>query len=395
MRPGEPLATAGWHQSVTDRVDGVTDTIALPAELRPADGRFGSGPSKVRPEHVAALAASGTTYLGNSHRQAPVRSLVRRVREGLTELFALPDGYQVVMGNGGTTAFWDAAAFGLVSERSLHLSFGEFSSKFAKVTAGAPWLAAPAMIESAPGSHPQPRAEVGVDTYALTHNETSTGVAMPIRRVPGADPGALVMVDATSGAGGLPVDIGETDAYYFAPQKCFGSDGGLWVALLSPAALARVAEIAASGRYIPGFLSLSLAIDSAAKLQTYNTPSVATLLLLAEQVEWMLGQGGLAWTTARTADSSSRLYTWAEKSPYAAPFVAEPAQRSQVVGTIDFADTVDAAAVAAALRANGVVDTEPYRTLGRNQLRIGMFPSVDPADVEALTACIDYVIERL
>jgi phosphoserine aminotransferase len=395
MRPGEPLATAGWHQSVTDRVDGVTGTIALPAELRPADGRFGSGPSKVRPEHVAALAASGTTYLGNSHRQAPVRSLVRRVGEGLTELFALPDGYQVVMGNGGTTAFWDAAAFGLVSERSLHLSFGEFSSKFAKVIAGAPWLAAPAMIESAPGSHPQPRAEVGVDTYALTHNETSTGVAMPIRRVPGADPGALVIVDATSGAGGLPVDIGETDVYYFAPQKCFGSDGGLWVALLSPAALARVAEIAASGRYIPGFLSLSLAIDSAAKLQTYNTPSVATLLLLAEQVEWMLGQGGLAWTVARTADSSSRLYTWAEKSPYAAPFVAEPAQRSQVVGTIDFADTVDAAAVAAVLRANGVVDTEPYRTLGRNQLRIGMFPSVDPADVEALTACIDYVIERL
>ncbi|HEY1344030.1 MAG TPA: phosphoserine transaminase [Streptosporangiaceae bacterium] len=369
--------------------------IVIPAGLRPADGRFASGPSKVRPEQVAALAASGATYLGTSHRQAPVRSLVRRVRDGLAELFALPDGYQVVLGNGGATAFWDIAAFGVVSERSLHLSFGEFSSKFARVIAGAPWLADPVLIESAPGSHPQPRAEAGVDTYALTHNETSTGVAMPVRRVAGADPGALVIVDATSGAGGLPVDVGETDIYYFGPQKCFGSDGGLWIALLSPAALARVAGIAAGGRYIPGFLSLSLAIGSSAKLQTYNTPSVATLLLLAEQVEWMLGQGGLAWATARTADSSSRLYTWAEKSPYAAPFVADPAQRSQVVGTIDFTSPVDAAALAATLRANGIVDTEPYRTLGRNQLRIGMFPSVDPADVEALTACIDYVAERL
>jgi phosphoserine aminotransferase len=376
-------------------VNGVTDFIAIPAEIKPADGRFASGPSKVRPEQVAALAASGASYLGNSHRQGPVRSLVRRVREGLAELFALPDGYQVVLGNGGTTAFWDVAAFGLVSERSLHLSFGEFSSKFAKVIGGAPWLAAPAVIESPPGSHPQPRAEPGVDTYALTHNETSTGVAMPVRRVPGADPGAVVIVDATSGAGGLPVDIGKTDVYYFAPQKCFGSDGGLWIALMSPAALARAAEIAAGSRYVPGFLSLPLAIDNSAKLQTYNTPSVATLFLLAEQVEWMLGEGGLDWTTARTADSSSRLYTWAEKSPYAAPFVADPGMRSQVVGTIDFADTVDAAAVAATLRANGIVDTEPYRTLGRNQLRIGMFPSVDPADVEALTACIDYLIERL
>jgi phosphoserine aminotransferase len=369
--------------------------IVLPAELKPADGRFGSGPSKVRPEQVAALAASGTTYLGTSHRQAPVRSLVRRVREGLAELFSLPDGYQVVLGNGGTTAFWDVAAFGLVRQRSLHLSFGEFSSKFAKVTAGAPWLADPAVIGSAPGSHPQPRAEPGVDTYALTHNETSTGVAMPIRRVPGADPGALVIVDATSGAGGLPVDIGDTDVYYFAPQKCFGSDGGLWIALMSPAGLARATEIAATGRYIPDFLSLPLAIDNAARLQTYNTPSVATLLLLAEQVEWMLGQGGLAWTIARTADSSSRLYTWAEKSQYATPFVADPAQRSQVIGTIDLADPVDAAAVAAALRANGIVDTEPYRKLGRNQLRIAMFPAVDPADVEALTECVDYVVERL
>jgi phosphoserine aminotransferase len=384
-----------WQLRVTDRVDGVTDSIVIPAGLKPADGRFASGPSKVRPEQLAALAASGATYLGTSHRQAPVRSLVRRVREGLAELFALPEGYQVVLGNGGTTAFWDIAAFGLVSERSLHLSFGEFSSKFAKVIAGAPWLADPVLIESAPGTHPQPRAKAGVDAYALTHNETSTGVAMPVRRVLEADPGALVIVDATSGAGGLPVDIGETDVYYFAPQKCFGSDGGLWIALMSPAALARATGIAASGRYIPGFLSLPLAIGNSAKNQTYNTPSVATLLLLAEQVEWMLGQGGLAWTTARTADSSSRLYTWAEKSPYTTPFVADPAQRSQVVGTIDFADAVDAAAVAATLRANSIVDTEPYRSLGRNQLRIGMFPSVDPADVEALTTCVDYVVERL
>jgi phosphoserine aminotransferase len=375
-------------------VVGVTD-IVIPAELKPADGRFGSGPSKVRPEQLAALAASGPAYLGTSHRQAPVRSLVRRVREGLAELFALPEGYQVVLGNGGTTAFWDAAAFGLVSHRSLHLSFGEFSSKFAKVTAGAPWLADPAVIASEPGSHPQPRAEAGVDTYALTHNETSTGVAMPIRRVPGADNGALVIVDATSGAGGLPVDVRETDVYYFAPQKCFGSDGGLWLALMSPAALERIASIAGSGRYIPEFFSLPVAIDNSAKQQTYNTPAVATLLLLAEQVEWMLTQGGLEWTTARTADSSSRLYTWADKSPYATPFVADPAQRSQVVGTIDFTDPVDAGAVAAALRANGIVDTEPYRKLGRNQLRIAMFPAVDPADVEALTACVDYVIERL
>jgi phosphoserine aminotransferase len=370
-------------------------TIEIPAGLRPADGRFGSGPSKVRPEQIAALVSTGTTYLGTSHRQAPVRSLVRRVREGLTELFALPDGYEVVLGNGGTTAFWEAAAFGLVRERSSHLAFGEFSSKFAQVTRAAPWLAEPAVIESPPGTHPQPRAEAGIDTYALTHNETSTGVAMPIRRVPGADEGALVVVDATSGAGGLPVDAGQTDTYYFAPQKCFGSDGGLWIALMSPAALARAAEIGGSGRYIPDFLSLQVAIDNSAKQQTYNTPSVATLLMLTEQIGWMLAQGGLDWTVARTADSSSRLYTWAEKSAYATPFVADPAYRSQVVGTIDFADTVDAAAVAAALRANGIVDTEPYRKLGRNQLRIAMFPAVDPADVEALTACIDYVVERL
>jgi phosphoserine aminotransferase len=369
--------------------------ILIPADLRPADGRFGSGPSKVRPEQVAALAEAGSRYLGTSHRQAPVRSLVRRVREGIAALFSLPEDYQVVLGNGGTTAFWEIAAFGLVTNRSSHLSFGEFSAKFAKVTRAAPWLADPAVVGSPPGSHPQPQPEPGVDAYALTHNETSTGVAMPIRRVAGADDGALVIVDATSGAGGLPVDVRETDVYYFAPQKCFGSDGGLWIALMSPAALARASQIAASGRYIPEFFSLPVAIDNAAKQQTYNTPSVATLVMLAEQVEWLLGHGGLDWAVARTADSASRLYTWAEKSEYATPFVADPAQRSQVVGTIDFAGSVDATALAATLRANGIVDTEPYRKLGRNQLRIAMFPSVEPADVEALTGCVDYVIERL
>ena len=369
--------------------------IVLPAQLKPADGRFGSGPSKVRPEQVAALAASGPVYLGTSHRQAPVRSLVQRIQEGLAELFRLPGGYQVVLGNGGTTTFWDVAAFGLVTERSLHLSFGEFSSKFAKVTAAAPWLRDPVIIESPPGTHPQPRAEAGVDSYALTHNETSTGVAMPVRRVPGADDGALVLVDATSGAGGLAVDVSETDVYYFAPQKCFGSDGGLWIALMSPAALERAAAIAASGRYLPESLSLPVAISNSARFQTYNTPAVATLLLMADQVEWMLAAGGLDWAASRTADSSSRLYTWAEKVPYATPFVADPAQRSPVVGTIDFISPVDAAAVAAVLRANGIVDTEPYRKLGRNQLRIAMFPAIEPADVEALTACIDYVVERL
>src|SRR5215471_1697173 len=362
INPGIWLVSGRGRRRCADRLTGVT-TIEIPAGLRPADGRFGSGPAKVRPEQIAALANSGATYLGTSHRQAPVRSLVQRVREGLTELFALPEGYQVVLGNGGTTAFWEVAAFGLVRERSSHAQFGEFSAKFAQVIRAAPWLAEPAVIQSPPGSHPQPRAAAGVDTYALTHNETSTGVAMPIRRVPNADEGALVIVDATSGAGGLPVDVTQTDTYYFAPQKCFGSDGGLWIALMSPAALERAAEIGNSGRYIPEFLSLRVAIDNSAKQQTY--------------------------------DSSSRLYTWAEKSPYATPFVADPAQRSQVVGTIDFADTVGAAAVAAALRANGIVDTEPYRKLGRNQLRIAMFPAIDPGDVEALTACIDFVVERL
>jgi phosphoserine aminotransferase len=369
--------------------------ILLPPQIKPVDGRFGSGPSKVRPAQLAALTASGSSYLGTSHRQAPVRSLVRRVRDGLAELFSIPDGYEVVLGNGGTTAFWEVATFGLVRQKSQHLAFGEFSAKFAKVTEAAPWLDAPTVISAEPGSHPLPQAEPGVDIYALTHNETTTGVAMPVRRVPGADPGALVIVDATSAAGGLPVQVSECDVYYFAPQKCFGSDGGLWLALMSPAALERAAQIAASDRYIPEFFSLPVAIDNSIKQQTYNTPAVATVAMLADQVEWMLGHGGLAWTTERTADSSSRLYTWAEKVAYATPFVADPEKRSQVVGTIDFAETVDAATVAAILRANGIVDTEPYRKLGRNQLRIAMFPAVDPGDVEALTGCIDYIIERL
>ncbi|MDA0566645.1 phosphoserine transaminase [Streptomonospora sp. S1-112] len=372
----------------------VTD-IQIPANLLPADGRFGCGPSKVRPEQLASLAQSGSGYMGTSHRQKPVKSLVGRVRSGLSQLFSLPEGYEVVLGNGGTTAFWDIAAHGLIRRKSQHLSFGEFSSKFAKVAKGAPWLADPSVISTDPGTHGDPVAEDGVDAYALTHNETSTGVAAPIRRVPGAADDALVLVDATSGAGGLPVDIAETDVYYFAPQKSFASDGGLWVAVMSPKALERAAEIAGGDRYIPEFFSLPTAIDNSRKDQTYNTPAVATLALLADQVEWMNGRGGLEWTVARTAETSSILYSWAEKTDYTTPFVADPAKRSQVVGTIDFAEGVDAAAVAAALRANGVVDTEPYRKLGRNQLRIGMFPAVEPDDVRALTECIDFVVGKL
>jgi phosphoserine aminotransferase len=367
----------------------VTD-IVIPDSLKPADGRFGSGPSKVRPEQLAALAASGQAYLGTSHRQKPVKSIVARVREGLSELFSLPEGYEVVLGNGGTTAFWDAAAFGLVRDKSQHLVFGEFSSKFAKVVKKAPWLSDPSVIESEPGSHPRPVAEEGVDVYAFTHNETSTGVAMPIERIGDG----LVLVDATSGAAGLPVDVAETDVYYFAPQKGFASDGGLWLALTSPAALARIEEIAASGRYVPDFYDLKVAVGNSRKDQTYNTPAIATLILMAEQIEWFLAQGGLAWSTGRSADSAQRLYTWADKTSYTTPFVTDPAQRSQVVGTIDF-EGVDASAVAKVLRANGIVDTEPYRKLGRNQLRIAMYPAIDPADVEALTACIDHVVEKL
>jgi phosphoserine aminotransferase len=369
-------------------------TLIIPAALKPGDGRFGSGPAKIRSEQLAALAASGARYLGTSHRQPPVRSLVHRIRAGLAELFGLPADYVVVLGNGGTTAFWDAAAFGLIREHSQHLRFGEFSAKFADVTARAPWLSPPTMVDSEYGTHPEPRPEPGADAYALTHNETSTGVAMPVRRVPGADPGSLILVDATSAAGGLQVRHEDFDVYYFAPQKGLGSDGGLWIALMSPAAVERVGEIAAGGRYIPDFLSLRIALENAVKDQTYNTPAVATLFLLADQLDWMLASGGLPASTARCARSAAILYTWAEKAAYAQPYVADPAQRSQVVGTIDVTGGLSADGIASALRANGIVDTESYRKLGRNQLRIGMFPAVDPADVEALTACIDYVVEH-
>ncbi len=369
--------------------------LQIPADIKPADGRFGSGPSKVRTEALAALAATGTSLLGTSHRQAPVKNLVGSVREGVKELFQLPDGYEVVLGNGGTTAFWDIATHGLIQGTSQHLSFGEFSSKFAKAAKQAPWLGDPTVVESEPGTHPKPRAEAGTDVYALTHNETSTGVAMPIERVAGADDGALVLVDATSGAGGLPVDVSESDVYYFAPQKSFASEGGLWIGLFSPAALERAERIASSGRHIPAFFDLRTAIDNSRKNQTYNTPALSTLFLLADQLDWINGQGGLDWAVRRTATSSRTLYGWAEEAKFASPFVSAPAQRSQVVGTIDFNDDVDAAAVAKVLRANGVVDTEPYRKLGRNQLRVAMFPAVEPSDVEALTRCVDYVIEHL
>jgi phosphoserine aminotransferase len=370
-------------------------SIVIPAELKPADGRFGCGPSKIRPAALEALATTGSYVMGTSHRQAPVKTLVRRIRDGLATLFTLPDGYEVVLGNGGATAFWDIAAFGLVRQRAQHLAFGEFSSKFAKVTAAAPFLGEPTVVRGEPGTLPEPVAEPGVDVYAWPHNETSTGVMAPVRRVDGADDDALVLVDATSGAGGLPVDVSQADAYYFSPQKSFASDGGLWVAVLSPAALERVEQVATSGRWVPDFYSLPTAIDNSRKNQTYNTPAVATLFLFAEQLDWLNGNGGLEFATSRTADSATRLYTWAEKTPYATPFVSDPAARSQVVGTIDLDDTLDAGAVAATLRANGIVDTEPYRKLGRNQLRVAMFPAVEPDDVEALTECIDYVVGQL
>jgi len=375
----------------------VTDPtqLQIPDEIRPRDGRFGSGPSKVRPEALASLAGPGAAVMGTSHRQAPVKGLVRRVRDGLRELFGLPDGYEIVLGNGGAVAFWDAAAFGLIRSKAQHLVYGEFSSKFAAVSKGAPFLAEPSIISSEPGTAAQPRAEGGVDVYAWPHNETSTGVMAPVLRPARADDGALVVIDATSAAGGLPVDPTVVDVYYFAPQKNFGSDGGLWLSFLSPAALERVRELATSVRWIPPSLDLAVALENSVKDQTNNTPAVATLWLLVNQLDWLNGQGGLPWAVARTTDSSSWLYTWAEKTPYTEPFVAEPANRSLVVGTIDFSAEVDAATVAKVLRANGIVDTEPYRKLGRNQLRIGMYPSVDPADVEALTTCIDHVVERL
>jgi len=383
----------GWN---TGEVTASTSTdVQIPADLKPADGRFGCGPSKVRPEQLTALAGAGAAYMGTSHRQKPVKSLVARVRAGLAELFGLPADYQVVLGNGGSTAFWDAAAFGLVRDRSLHLTYGEFSAKFADTTRGAPFLADPVVISAEPGSAPKPQADPGCDVLAWAHNETSTGVAVPVVRPDGATDGQLVVIDATSGAAGLPLDPRQVDAYYFAPQKGFAADGGLWIALLSPAALERIAELDVSDRWIPPFLSLATAVDNSLKDQTYNTPAVATLFMMVSQIDWMLGLGGLDACVARTADSAARLYGWAERSDYATPFVREPAHRSQVVGTIDLVDEVDAAAVAKILRANGIVDTEPYRKLGRNQLRIGMFPAVEPADVQALTACVDWVVERL
>ncbi len=370
-----------------------TSTL-IPAELKPADGRFGCGPSKVRPEALAKL-SERADLMGTSHRQAPVRDLVGRVRAGIAELLGLPDGYEVALGNGGTTAFWDAAAAWLVRERALHLAYGEFSRKFSGVTAGAPFLADPIVVEAEPGDAPEPTSDPAADAIAWAHNETSTGVMVEVRRPAGAGD-ALVLVDATSGAGGLPLDASQADVYYFAPQKAFGADGGLWFAVLSPAAIERIAELdGAADRWQPGFLSLATALDNSRKNQTYNTPALATLLLLADQLEWMLGGGGLDWCVQRTGASSGHLYGWAEAADFASPFVADPAKRSLVVGTIDFDEGVDAAALAATLRANGIVDVEPYRKLGRNQLRVGMFPAVDPADVEALTACVDWVIENV
>ena len=371
-----------------------TATLDIPADLKPSDGRFGAGPSKVRPAQLQHLADSGVEIMGTSHRQRPVKAVVGRVRSGLRDLFSLPDGYEVVLGNGGTTAFWDAAAFGLIQDRSAHLTYGEFSSKFASATTANPFIDDPIVIKADAGSAPEPQSDPSVDAIAWAHNETSTGVAVPVRRPAGSE-NALILIDATSGAGGLPVDVNDVDAYYFAPQKNFASDGGLWLAVLSPAALARIEAIAASGRWVPDFLSLPIAVDNSLKNQTYNTPAIGTLVLMAEQVDWLNGNGGLDWAVKRTADSSQRLYSWAEASSYATPFVTDPALRSQVVGTIDFTDAVDASAVAATLRANGIVDTEPYRKLGRNQLRIAMFPAVEPDDVSALTQCVDWVVERL
>jgi len=372
----------------------MADQLTIPDNIKPGDGRFGSGPSKVRPEQLQALSTSAAALFGTSHRQAPVKDLVGRVRDGLRHYFSVPDGYEVVLGNGGATAFWDAAAFGLIDKRSLHLSYGEFSSKFAAAVAKNPFVGEPIIVKADPGSAPEPQTDPSVDVIAWAHNETSTGVAVPVTRPDGSGD-ALIVIDATSGAGGLPVDVADTDAYYFAPQKNFASDGGLWLAILSPAALGRIEAIAASGRWVPDFLSLPIAVENSLKNQTYNTPAIGTLVLLAEQIDWLLGNGGLDWAVKRTADSSQRLYSWAQDRPYTTPFVAEARLRSQVVGTIDFNDDVDAAAVAKVLRANGIVDTEPYRKLGRNQLRVAMFPAIEPDDVSALTECIDWVVERL
>lgn len=393
---GNPLLGQNEGDTPADQLEHpMSEAPRIPDHLLPADGRFGAGPSKVRSGQIDALVAAGPTLLGTSHRQAPVRDLVGRVREGLSSFFGAPDGYEVVLGVGGSTAFWDVATFGLVDARAQHLSFGEFGSKFASATTRAPFLQESSVITSAPGSRPDPVAEAGVDTYAWPQNETSTGVAAPVRRVAGADDGALVVVDATSAAGGLDVDVSQADVYYFAPQKNFASDGGLWLGLFSPAALERAARIAAGDRWVPDFLNLQTAIDNSRLNQTYNTPSLSTLVTLDAQVAWLNGQGGLPFAAARTADSAGRLYAWAEASPIAEPYVARAEDRSNVIVTVDFDDAVDASRIAAILRANGVVDVEPYRKLGRNQLRIATFVSIEPDDVSALIACIDHVVEHL
>lgn len=373
----------------------MTTVPVIPTDLLPKDGRFGAGPSKVRPEQVAAVQAAAGNLLGTSHRQAPVKNLVGEIREGLTQFYSAPDGHEVILGNGGATAFWDAATFGLVKQKAQHLTFGEFGSKFASATQAAPFLADSSVISSPAGTRPQAQAEEGVDVYAWPHNETSTGVFAPVTRPAGIADDALLLIDATSAAGGLDVNLAETDVYYFSPQKNFASDGGLWLGLWSPAALDRAEEIAASDRWIPDSLNLSTAISNSRLNQTYNTPALATMIMLNEQLKWMNEQGGLAFAAARTADSANRIYSWAEASSYASPFVANPAERSNVIATIDFDQSVDAAAIAKALRANGIVDTEPYRKLGRNQLRIATFTAIDPEDVSALLSCIDYLVDQL
>ena len=371
------------------------EDIRIPAELLPADGRFGSGPSKVRKEQVDALGAVWQSYLGTSHRQKTVKFQVGRLRSGLSSLFSLPDGYEVVLGNGGSTCFWDVASFGLIRDRAQFLSFGEFGAKFASGVKNAPHVGEPTILKADPGSAPVFAAEAGIDAYCSPHNETSTGVAVTPVRVAGADADALMLIDATSGAGGLAVDPAQFDTYYFAPQKSFGSDGGLWFALMSPAAIARAAEIKESGRWIPDFLDLQTAIDNSRLDQTYNTPALATILMMAEQVDWFNANGGLDWCVARTAESSGVIYDWAEASNVATPFVTDPALRSKVVATIDIDDSIDATSITKALRLNGILDTEPYRKLGRNQLRVAVFPAVDPDDVRALTRSIDFVISQL
>jgi phosphoserine aminotransferase len=368
------------------------DEIRIPSDTKPRDGRFGAGPSKVRPEQLQALISDGAALLGTSHRQQPVKSLVARVQSGLSQLFSLPDGYEVVLGNGGSTAFWDIATFNLIEKQSQHMVFGEFSSKFAEAAKNFPGIDAE-VFKAEPGSASHPVVKAGIDTYALVHNETSTGVAVTPQRPEGSDGDALVLVDATSAAGGLSVNISETDVYYFAPQKSFASDGGLWIAIMSPAAVERVAK--RQGRWVPAFFDLQIAIDNSRLHQTYNTPALTTLFLLAEQIDWINAQGGLQWATSRTSDSAQRLYGWAERTSYTTPFVTDPTLRSSVIGTIDFDNDVDASAIAKVLRSNAIVDVEPYRKLGRNQLRVAMFPAITPEDVEALTHCIEYVVAEL